>query len=174
MKFSMKMAVLSMAGVLALGGAATAASFIFTGDTKSGVITADGAVVLEWGKENTLADIETLNYGEPVYQTIEAKVNKSSDVTSGQVVFNFTLSESSNLKIEISDNGWDVVDTETNVLETFTSDNSVSVEKDITDMSSAKLYLKYSLTEATTLEGGTFSAKLKVSVSYQPVTEMGE
>lgn len=161
MKFSMKMVILSMAGVLALGGAATAASFIFNEVSKSGTVTADGAFLLSWGDNDTFKDVTNLTYGTPVEQILEAKWSKSSLVSGGNVVFTFTLSNAENLKVEISEKDWETVSEEE--IKVLSGDGSVVIETSAVETSSKTIYLRYSL---NTYSDQAFSASFNANVSY--------
>lgn len=165
MKFSMKMAVLSLAGVLALGGAATAASFIFKETSQVGTVTADGAIVLNWGDNNTLASVEELKYGAPVEQVVEANWSKSDSVTSGKIVFTFTLTDSKNLRIEIADQSREVEGVQ--AIETLNGDGVATIESNLGSETSKKLYLRYTIvTNSETYSDQSFTASLNVNVKY--------
>ena len=106
MKFSMKMAVLSMAGVLALGGAATAASFIFTGATLNDTVETDSALVLKWWSTSNTNAVTDLTSTQSQFRQLNVDWSASSKST-GSISMTLSLTDNSkSILVEVSSTEW--------------------------------------------------------------------
>lgn len=175
MKFSMKMAVLSLAGVLALGGAATAASFIFNNaETQSGTVTTDSALVLKWGESTNTSAITDLDTSSSQFRQLNIDWSASDKVT-GSINLNLTLTDTSKaIVVEIASKEWGV-DTTADVATLSTSgvSDGDSISTDITvveDLSyslqnSKTYYVKVSLSQGKA--DTTINGELKAVLSHK-------
>lgn len=180
MKFSMKMAVLSMAGVLALGGAATAASFIFNDvTTEAETVAIDSALILNWNSENSnIGPVESLDNTVAQYRQLALDWSKSSSVNSGTITLTLTLTDNSqsiSVDVATKPRGEGFVDSD--VLGTLTTAGSevddsgnyvTSANFEVADLStavssSAIYYLKISVSEAK--NGSNINGNLVASLS---------
>ena len=170
MKFSMKMAILSMAGVLALGGAATAASFIFTGDTKSDTITADNALILKWGTGTNAEGITGLTSSQPQYRELNVDWSASQKLT-GPVTMTLTLTDpTSLLVVEVASEKWGLdttADVTLSTAEGFSAEETITVVSDVSSSlaSNKTFYLKISLKDGSS-ENTALSATLTASLGH--------
>lgn len=181
MKFSMKMAVLSMAGVLALGGAATAASFIFektsTGTQK---LTTDSALIMNWQDTEGFSDVSNLDNTTSQFRYITLDWSKSAKAT-GKIILKLELTDNSqSITVDVSTKNWGADFDEKDILYTLstselasTEDSDLIVAKDfeVADLSSdtttttATYYLRISMTGEKSATD--ISAKLVATLRHE-------
>ena len=81
-----KVAVLGLAGLLALGGAGGALAYIIKNDSKTHKVTNESAVMLSWKDNSASLEIETLTPAAPVYKEIGFDISKSNAATGSAIV----------------------------------------------------------------------------------------
>ena len=104
MKKSIKICVLTLAGVLALGGATTGLAFAIKAASASNNATIDSNCLdLTFNdRTGTFGDITTLTPETPVKKVISVNIDKSG-VVEGTYGITYTFSATSDVKVEIFD-----------------------------------------------------------------------
>lgn len=172
MKFSMKMAVLSMAGVLALGGAATAASFIFEQTSVSATVSTDSAIIVKWNESTnqTFTNITGLTNSLAQYKELTIDWSASKLVT-GTITLELSLTDiNHNINVEVSDTMRSNEGVTADFILSTDTDNDtatqnidvVSLESGTSKVNSKTYYFKITTTASSTedLISGTLDAKL--------------
>ena len=162
-----KVAVLGLAGLLALGGAGGALAYIINGATQSGSYTADDVLYVNFSGSDTVASITGLTPSTPQYYTLKVNWNGSSLVT-GDVKVSFTLTDVTTaglLSVAIAESDWKVSASVT-ALATLTK-TSASTELTCGSYSGAtktkSYYLKFMMGESLE-DVSTENCKLTISL----------
>lgn len=173
MKFKNKIISLGLIGLLALGGVATATSFLIKEASATGDITAEGAIRLSFDSETqALTSVSGLTTSTPQFQTISFDWNLGGGLVTGNynVVLNFELTTANtNLEIDIAHSEFGAETPE--IIETLNSTTTtyaytVSMESETKNDS---LYLRYRLNASTStlVEEDESLGSLKVSLNYE-------
>lgn len=162
-----KVAVLGLAGLLALGGAGGALAYIITGATQSGTREADSALYATFDGGTAVANVENLTPSTPQYLEVKAVWSHSAFVPENTYVkATFTLTDTTvgKLSVAISNTNWSdsgafAVKTLTHSDSTYTVDcgSATAAEK------SKTYYLKFMLadgSQVTTTEGSKLTIVL--------------
>ena len=170
MKFKNKIISLGLIGLLALGGVATATSFIIdAAEEINNTVHTDSALVVDWSGA-TIDNVENLNPGVPQYREVVINVSKSTSVAAN-VKVTFTLSGENTelIQVRISDSSFQSQE-ETQTIKTINNEtksdfftfNAAIVE-------SKTYYLEFS---AIASSEGTILGNLNVALSNEStVTE---
>ena len=179
MKFKNKIISLGLIGLLALGGVATATSFLINEASATGNITAEGAIRLSFDSETqALTSVSGLTTSTPQFQTISFDWNLGGvEASNFNVLLNFELTTSNtNLEIDIAHSEFGAETPE--ITQTLNS-NSTTYTYTVLMASEPKndsLYLRYRLNAsiATEAEGDEELGSLKISLSYQAINAAEE
>lgn len=181
MKFSMKMAVLSMAGVLALGGVATAASFIFGETSKSETVSTDSAIIVKWDESTLTSFTNVGGLTNSMSQYRELTIDWSaSKLVTGTIALTLTLSdENKNIIVDVSDESWSnegvTADYTLSTSDGGTSEAQIevaSLSDESANVSKKTYYLKISTSAAE--DGTDISGKLTAKLDHITTTSSGE
>lgn len=170
-----KVAVLGLAGLLALGGAGGALAYIIkNGDSKSDSKTTDSAFLVSFGEES----IEGINFSSPdaVYtREITAKWAHSNTATN-DVKIDFTLAKgaTSGIVVEIDTTPWGASNPNKKTLlgsstteagTTISYQYNSSTNEVIYSAGQQKFYLRFSIAEAARTTSTTYTGSLTCTVS---------
>lgn len=172
MKFKNKIISLGLIGLLALGGVATATSFLIKEASATGDITAEGAIRLSFDSETqALTSVSGLTTSTPQFQTISFDWNLGGvEASNYNVLLNFELTTANtNLEIDIAHSEFGAETPE--IIKTLDSTTTtyaykVSMESETKNDS---LYLRYRLNASTSSLAGEEESlgSLKVSLNYE-------
>ncbi len=167
MTFKKKMLILGCLAVVAAAGVGTSVAFLNDAADVTGTLQAAAGIVISWGEDSTLGDIETLTPGTPQYQSVIIDWEKSASVTSGTITTTFTLDTTSgDLSIGVSNTSLSV--SGASVDATLTSANtthSYTIDLNTETATTATYYLQYLYTGASGDTSGA-SGTLTVAVEY--------
>ena len=170
-----KVAVLALAGLLALGGAGGALAYIITDASKSsGNITADSAIIMNFGSDSstTFMNVENLTTTAVQTRTLTVNREKSTSVSTGNVNVAFALT-GKNIKVELDTQAWQVTTSDNyKTLIVGSTEATVSDSYQLpvnSETKSQTYYLRFSVNTASTLaeeSENTVTGTLSCTLSY--------
>lgn len=169
-----KVAVLGLAGLLALGGAGGALAYIITSASKSSNITADSAIIMNFGSDSSTTFMDVKNLTTTAVQTRTLTVNreKSTSVSTGNVNVAFELT-GKNIKVELDTQTWqEATSTNYKTLIVGSTEATASYSYQLpvnSETKSQTYYLRFSVNTASTLaeeSENTVTGTLSCTLSY--------
>ena len=166
MKFKNKIISLGLIGLLALGGIATATSFIIKEAKTTETVKTDGVLVATWGGL-TIDNIENLAPGIPQYREVVVDVSKSPSV-SENVNVTFTLSDATDalIQVRVSQTNFTSPDIGEATILTLNTNETKTCSYLVTTTGESRFYLEFSVLEGDAAESitGTLNVNLSSAI----------